>query len=161
MTNSSRFGSRPGKASARVLLIALALASAPMFALAQQTPQNGTTTPAKPASPPPRPVVIHQDTSYQRAMQQQQQVQNQLQKNAVQNQVRQNNANQVLNQTTDPALRSQLGNANASQQQLQQAKQQAVIDRYRAQPAVTDPAVRQQQQQQQQQEAKPADQEGE
>ena len=160
MTNSSRFGSHPGKAAVRVLFSALALASVPILALAQQPSQNGTNAPAKPATPPPRPVVIHQDTSYQRAMQQQQQVQNQLQKNAVVNQVQQNNANQVLNQTADPALRTQLGNANASQQQLQQAKQQDVIDRYRAQPTVDDRAARQRQQQQQQ-EAKPADQEGE
>ncbi len=158
MTNTYRFGSLSGNVAARVLSIALALASMPVLALAQQNPQNGTAAPAKPASPPPRPVVIHQDRNYQQAVQQQQ-VQNQLQKNAVQNQVRQNNANQVLNQTADPALRSQLGNASDSQQQLQQAKQQDVIDRYRSQPQVGERAVREQQQQPQ--ETKPADQEGE
>jgi hypothetical protein len=114
-------------------LFALALLL-PTLAFAQQT-QPGA---PRPASPPPRPVVIRQpDPNYQRTVQQQQ-VQNQLQKNAMQEQLRQNNANQLRSATADPALRSQQDNADAAAQRQHDARQQAVINRYRSMPVPAD-----------------------
>lgn len=136
MTNSSR----------NILLFVLA-AALPLSAAAQTQPQ-----PAKAAAPvkavaAPAPVarpVVATPTHNQQFQRQvdRQQVINQQNQNAVREQLRQNNMNQQRSTATDPALRSQLDNADRAQQQSYQAQQEATVRRAQADPRVRDAASR-------------------
>jgi len=130
MTNSSH----------KILLFVLATAM-PLTALAQTQPQpaRAAAPAARPAAPAPvaRPVVA--TPSHTQQFQQQvnrQQVINQQNQNAVQQQLRQNNMSQQRSTATDPALRTQLDNADRAQQQTYQAQQDANVRRDQTVPRV-------------------------
>jgi hypothetical protein len=104
------------------------LAAFPLAAFAQ-----AATPPAPAAKPAPRPKVYTPVASPSQRWQQQanqQQLINRQNQNAVQEQLRQNNLNQQRNSATDPALRTQLDNADQSQQQQYRARQDAAARRY-------------------------------
>jgi len=135
MTNSSR----------NILLFVLA-AVLPLSAAAQTQPQPArAAVPVKAAAPAPvaRPVVATPTHNQQFQHQvDRQQVVNQQNQNAVREQLRQNNMNQQRSTATDPALRSQLDNADRAQQQSYQAQQEATVRRAQADPRVRDAASR-------------------
>lgn len=109
------------------ILLAWAL---PALALAQAQPQQPSRPagqPQRPAYTAPPPSSAHQD--WQRAVDRSR-VQSQQRQNAVQQQLQQDNVNRQMNATTDPALRSQLDNANRTQQNLYRAKQDDEVKRY-------------------------------
>ncbi|MEX1828640.1 hypothetical protein [Luteibacter sp. CQ10] len=117
MTNSSR--------KKFLFLLAAAL---PALALAQTQPQQ----PSRPAGQPQRPVYRAPSSAqqdWQRAVDRSR-VQSQQRQNAVQQQLQQDNVNRQMNATTDPALRSQLDNANRTQQNLYRSKQDDEVKRY-------------------------------
>lgn len=113
--------------SSRNILLAWLIAMLPAFAVAQ-------TQPAKPAAPPPRPkpVVITTPTPNQQWQRQvdRQQVQNRLNQNALREQLRQDNLDRQRANAADPALRTQLDDADRSQQQLYRARQDDAVRRY-------------------------------
>lgn len=117
MTNSSR--------KKFLFLLAAAL---PALALAQAQPQP----PSRPAGQPQRPAYVAPSSAqqdWQRAVDRSR-VQSQQRQNAVQQQLQQDNVNRQMNATTDPTLRSQLDNANRTQQNLYRARQDDEVKRY-------------------------------
>jgi hypothetical protein len=134
MTNSSH----------KFLLFVLAVAL-PLTSVAQTSTPAKPAPAARPATPAPvaRPVVATPSPNQQFQRQvNRQQVINQQNQNAVQQQLRQNNINQQRSTATDPALRSQLDNADRAQQQSYQAQQDATVRRAQADPRVRDAAQR-------------------
>lgn len=116
--------------SPRKNLWILLVSALPALAFAQaQSPQ-----PARPAGQPQRPAYTAPPPSsaqhdWQRAVDRSR-VQAQQRQNAVQQQLQQDNVNRQMNATTDPALRSQLDNANRNQQNLYRSKQDDEVKRY-------------------------------
>ena len=132
--------------SSRNILLLVLAAALPLSATAQPQSQPAkAAAPVKSAAPAPvaRPVI--NTPSHAQQFQRQvdrQQVINQQNQNAVQQQLRQNNMNQQRSTATDPALRSQLDNADRAQQQSYQAQQDASVRRAQADPRVRDAAQR-------------------
>lgn len=113
------------------------LAVLPLAAFAQAA------TPPKPApKPAPRPKVytpVAPPSQQWQNQANQQQLINRQNQNAVQEQLRQNNLNQQRNSATNPALRTQLDNADQSQQQQYRARQDNAARQYQDKQA-TQPA---------------------
>ncbi|MDF4001985.1 hypothetical protein P3W33_01050 [Luteibacter sp. PPL552] len=118
------------KSSRRTLLVFAALAL-PAIAVAQTDPRATTARPAgQPArTTTPAPSTAQRD--WQRAVDQSR-VQSQQRQNAVQQQLRQDSMSRQMNATTDPALRSQLDNANRTDQSLYRSRQDDARKRYDA-----------------------------
>lgn len=115
--------------SSRKYLPFLLAAALPGLALGQAQPQQ----PARPAGQPQRPVYTAAPSAAQQNWQRavdSSRVQSQQRQNAVQQQLQQNNMNRQLNSTTDPGVRSQLDNANRSQQEQYRARQDNEVKRY-------------------------------
>lgn len=106
-----------------------------LFLLASFMPALGfaQTQPVKSAPPPPRPrpIVISTPAPNQQFQRQvdRQQIQNRQNQNVLREQLRQDNLTRQRNNATDPALRSQLDNANQSEQQLYRARQDDAVRR--------------------------------
>jgi hypothetical protein len=119
-------------------LWAVALAALPMVASAWQAKPN------QPAPPPP-PVVIVQPPANARFQQvmREQQAQDQLQKNQVEEQLRERQM-QALRQSyaADPVRAARLDQADQAQRELYRVRQQDVLDRYQSTvaPPVVHPA---------------------
>jgi hypothetical protein len=130
-----------GNVSFRPLGLSVALACSlwmlPLAAAFAQTPPAKPAVAAKPA--PVKPATIQPayapapNPTYQRAVQQQG-VQNRLQQNAVEEQIRQQSSNNTSQNITDPTLKQQTGAADSASQNLYNARQQSLIDRYQALP---------------------------
>jgi hypothetical protein len=127
MTNSSR----------NILLALLCVAAPAVFA---QTPQPAkpVAAPAPAARPVARPAVPSANQQWQRQVDRQQ-LQNQQQQNAVRQQLHQGNLDQQRNSATDPGLRTQLNNADQSQQQMYRARQDDATRRYQTTPRPGEP----------------------
>jgi hypothetical protein len=127
MTNSSR----------NILLALLCVAAPAVFA---QTPQPAkpVAVPAPAARPVARPAVPSANQQWQRQVDRQQ-LQNQQQQNAVRQQLHQGNLDQQRNSATDPGLRTQLNNADQSQQQMYRARQDDATRRYQTTPRPGEP----------------------
>lgn len=97
-------------------------------ALAQQTPQQTS----QPAKPKPAPVYVPPPPAARfNASMRQQQVRDQLQKNQLEEQLRQGRMDTLKRPTAnDPAHTDQLDQASRAQNQVYQARQQDLIDRY-------------------------------
>lgn len=113
--------------SSRNLVLSVLFLAIPAMALAQ-------TQPVKPAAtPPPRPQAVITTPSHTEQWQRQvdrQQLQNAQNQNAVRQQLQQNNSAIQRNNTTDPAMRTQIDNAQRSQDQLNRARQDAADRQY-------------------------------
>jgi TolA-binding protein len=113
--------------SSRNLVLSMLFLAIPVAALAQ-------TQPVKPAAaPPPRPQAVVTTPSHTEQWQRQvdrQQLQNTQNQNAVRQQLQQNNSTIQRNNTTDPAMRNQIDNAQRSQDQLNRARQDAADRQY-------------------------------
>lgn len=112
--------------SSRNLVLSMLFLATPVVALAQ-------TQPVKPATPPPRPQAVIATPSHTEQWQRQvdrQQLQNAQSQNAVHQQLQQNNSAIQRNNTTDPAMRNQIDNAQRSQDQLDRARQDAANRQY-------------------------------
>ena len=121
------------RASVRLSLAWLALAL-PAVAYAWQS------KPPQPA--PPRPVVIVQPPANARfqAAVREQQVRDQLQKNQVEEQLRQGQASAIRRPyASDPTQAARLDRADQAQRDLYRARQQDLLDRYQS--AVAPPVV--------------------
>ncbi len=110
--------------SSRNILLSLLTVLLPVMASAQ-------TPPAKPAAPPPkaRPVIVPAPNQQFQRQVNQQQLQNRQNQNALREQLRQDNLGRQRDNATDPALRSQLDNADRSQQQMYRARQEDALRR--------------------------------
>ncbi|QWT18417.1 hypothetical protein KPL74_11760 [Bacillus sp. NP157] len=129
------------KASRKFVLSLLLVVPAAAFAQAATQPAAAprpapVARPAAAPVPAARPRVVPgvppPNARFQQQVNQQQLINRQNQ-NAVQEQLRQNNVNQQRNATTDPALRSQLDNADRAQQDQYRARQDNAAKRYQDQ----------------------------
>lgn len=128
MTNSSR----------NILLALLCVAAPAAFAQTSPQPAKPVAAPAPAARPAARPAVPSANQQWQRQVDRQQ-LQNQQQQNAVREQLRQGNLDQQRNSATDPGLRTQLNNADQSQQQMYRARQDDATRRYQTTPRPGEP----------------------
>lgn len=119
--------------SVRLLLAWLAVALPPIAGAWQSTPSPST---------PARPVVIVQppaNARFQSSLREQQ-VRDELQKNQVEEQLRQGQASAMRRPyANDPSQAARLDRADQAQRNLYSARQQDLLDRYQS--AVTPPVV--------------------